>query len=111
MNRLIDRYVGYLQNERNASPHTIRNYQSDLRQFRDFLGASPDMARVDALCVRGFLAFLFEKERKKTSIARKLAAVRAFFKFLLRERLITQNPAAAVLTPKLSKTLPRIMSE
>jgi integrase/recombinase XerC len=116
MDDLIDRYVSYLQYERNASPHTIRNYRSDLCQFRDFLtqgqgGAAPDIATIDALRIRGFLAFLFEKERKKTSIARKLAAVRAFFKFLAREPRLAQNPAATVSTPKLSKTLPRIMTE
>ena len=116
MDDLIDRYVSYLQYERNASPHTIRNYRSDLRQFRDFLtlgqaGAAPDIATIDALRIRGFLAFLFEKEKKKTSIARKLAAVRAFFKFLARERRLAQNPAATVSTPKLSKALPRIMTE
>jgi integrase/recombinase XerC len=116
MDDLIERYVNYLQHERNASPHTIRNYRSDLHQFRDFLaqgqaGAAPDLAAIDALRIRGFLAFLFEKEKKKTSIARKLAAVRAFFKFLARERRLAQNPAATVSSPKLSKTLPRIMSE
>jgi integrase/recombinase XerC len=116
MDDLIDRYANYLQYERNASPHTIRNYRSDLRQFRDFLksgdpGAVVDVNSVDALRIRAFLAFLLERERKKTSIARKLAAVRAFFKFLVRERVLTANVAASVSTPKLAKTLPRIMTE
>src|SRR5712692_5303660 len=116
MDELIERYVGYLQFERNASPHTIRNYRSDLRQLRDFLAqgqanAPVDVTRLDPLRIRGFLASLFDSEKKKTSIARKLAAVRAFFKFLARERLLAQNPAAAVATPKLPKTLPRIMTE
>jgi integrase/recombinase XerC len=116
MDKLIELYISYLQYERNASPHTIRNYRSDLRQFRDFLAqgqanAAVDVKRVDPLRIRGFLASLFDRERKKSSIARKLAAVRAFFKFLARERLLAQNPAAAVSTPRLSKTLPRIMTE
>ena len=116
MDDLIERFVNYLQYERNASPHTIRNYRSDLIQFRDFLsqgqpGAPVEVARIDALRVRGFLAFLFEKREKKTSIARKLAAVRAFFKFLSRERVLSINPACAVSTPKLTRTLPRIMTE
>ena len=116
MNRLIDPYMRYLQFERNASPHTIRNYRSDLVQFLRFLKqgkpeAEIDIKSVDTLRVRAFLAFLFEKERKKSSIARKLAAVRAFFKFLCREREIGENPAARVATPKLARTLPRIMTE
>ncbi len=116
MDELIERYVNYLQYERNASPHTVRNYRSDLLQFRNFLthGQPKDsinISRIDALCIRAFLAFLFEKENKKTSIARKLAAVRAFFKFLSRERVLAESPASAVSTPKLSKTLPRIMTE
>ncbi len=116
MDELIERYVEYLKYERNASPHTIRNYRSDLFQFRDFLvqdqGEAPvRVKRIDALSVRAFLAYLFEKEKKKSSIARKLASVRAFFKFLSREQLLAENPAAAVSTPKLSRTLPRIMTE
>ena len=84
MDELIARYIQYLQYERNSSPHTVRNYRSDLLQFRDFLtqgrpGEKVSLKSVDALRIRGFLAFLFEKERKKTSIARKLASVRAFF--------------------------------
>jgi len=116
MDDLIERYIHYLQYERNASPHTVRNYRSDLVQFRDFLAQGQPAAKVslksiDALRIRGFLAFLFEQERKKTSIARKLAAVRAFFKFLSRERELAENPAATVSTPKVPHTLPRIMTE
>jgi integrase/recombinase XerC len=116
MDELIDKYIDYLQYERNASPHTIRNYRSDLKQFRDFLtqgraGAPLDVASIDSLRIRAFLAHLYSNERKKTSIARKLAAVRAFFKFLAREHRLEKNPASTVSTPKLDKTLPRIMTE
>jgi integrase/recombinase XerC len=116
MDDLIDRYIDYLQNERNASPHTIRSYRSDLVQFRDFLkGGDPeavvDVNSIDALRVRAFLAFLFERENRKTSIARRLAGVRAFFKFLVHEGVVAANVAASVSTPKLPKTLPRIMTE
>jgi len=116
MDQLIERYAYYLQHERNASPHTIRNYRSDLLQFREFLlhfqpGAPVAIASVDALRIRGFLAHLFQHEKKKTSIARKLASVRAFFKFLCREGILKENPAALVSTPKLAKTLPRVMTE
>lgn len=116
MDSLIERYLNHLQYERNASPHTLRNYRSDLLQFRDYLARSRsqttiDIKSVDALSIRGFLGFLFEREKKKTSIARKLAAVRAFFKFLAREGALAENPAATISTPKLDKTLPRILTE
>ena len=116
MDKLIERYIQYLQYERNASPHTIRNYRSDLLQFRNFLTTYQGEARVqvkqiDALSIRGFLAFLYEQKNQKSSIARKLAAVRAFFKFLGRERVIAENPASTVSTPKIAKMLPRIMTE
>jgi len=116
MDELIERYIQYLQYERNVSPHTIRNYRSDLVQFRDYLAREHpdtpvDVARVDAVRIRGFLGFLFAKEKKRASIARKLAAVRAFFKFLQREGVFKENPAALVSTPKLERNLPRIMTE
>jgi integrase/recombinase XerC len=116
MDDLIERYINYLRYERNASPHTIRNYHSDLLQFRDYLKggqaeAVVDVRSIDALRIRGFLALLFDREKKKSSIARKLASVRAFYKFLAKEGLLESNPAATVSTPKLDKTLPRIMTE
>lgn len=116
MDKLIAGFVRYLQYERNASPHTIRNYQSDLEQFHLFLSegdpnAPVNLDSIDALRIRGFLAHLFSNEKKKTSIARKLAAVRAFFKFLTRENILSANPSSTVSTPKLDKTLPRIMTE
>ncbi|MGH9354978.1 MAG: tyrosine recombinase XerC [Terriglobia bacterium] len=116
MDDLIQRYVAALRYERNASPHTIRNYRSDLEQFRDFLkqGRPHDPVKldsVDALQIRGFLACLFERTQEKSSIARKLAAVRSFFKFLCREGMLTENPAALVATPKRAQKLPRIMTE
>jgi integrase/recombinase XerC len=116
MDELIERYVNYLQYERNASPHTVRNYRSDLLQFRDYLAegratAAVDVRSVDALRIRGFLSILFERQEKKSSIARKLSAVRAFFKFLKREGVLAENPSTIVSTPKQDRTLPRIMTE
>src|SRR5208337_5015190 len=116
MDELIERYVNYLRYERNASPHTVRNYRSDLLQFRDYLAegrptAAVDVRSVDALRIRGFLSALFERQEKKSSIARKLSAVRAFFKFLKREGVLAENPSTLVSTPKQDKILPRIMTE
>ena len=116
MTELIERYIQYLQYERNASPHTIRNYRSDLEQFRNFLiqhSGDDEVAikSIDALRIRAYLAHLFERENQKSSIARKLSAVRAFFKFLMRDRVIAENPSKAVSSPKLARKLPRIMTE
>jgi integrase/recombinase XerC len=114
MEELIERFIHYLQFERNASQHTLRNYRSDLLQFQTFLaeGENPvSIEGVDALKIRSFLAFLFEHEREKSSAARKLAAIRSFFKFLHREGVLAQNAAAGVSTPKQAKKLPRIMTE
>jgi integrase/recombinase XerC len=118
MNELIERYVEYLRYERNASPHTIRNYRSDLLQFRDFLaGENKDVAvdvnAVNALKIRAFLANMLQKQDKQVSVARKLSAIRAFFGFLVKERLTTKDPTTAMSTPwtKVEKKLPRIMTE
>jgi len=116
MNQSIDRYIRYLRDERNASPHTLRNYESDVHQFRDFLKYSlkteeVDVAKIDALQIREYLASLFKDRKQKSSIARKLAAIRAFLKFLVRDGVIPKNPAEFVSTPKLAKKLPRIMTE
>jgi integrase/recombinase XerC len=116
MDEWIEKYMHYMQYERNASPHTLRNYRSDLEQFRKFLSqgradAAVDLASIDALRIRAYLAHLYSNEIKKSSVARKLAAVRAFFKFLAREHKLEKNPALTVSTPKLDKVLPRIMTE
>lgn len=116
MDELIERFIDYLCVERNASPHTLRNYRSDLIQFRDFLrhkqsDAAPSAASIDDLDIRDFLAFLMEHDREKSSAARKLASLRSFFKFLCREGVIPKSPASTVSTPKCPKKLPRIMTE
>ncbi len=96
----------------NASPHTIRNYASDLKQFLDYLsppGESPPApAAIDRLHLREFLGFLYSRGNKSRSVARKLASLRAFFRFLAREGVIAANPAKLVSTPKTPHTLPSV---
>ncbi|MDE3179700.1 MAG: tyrosine recombinase XerC [Acidobacteriota bacterium] len=113
---MIEQFIEYLKHERNLSLHTLRNYKSDLVQFRDFLtmrrrGAPALPETAGAVEIRDFLAYLMEHERQKSSAARKLAALRAFFKFLCREGKLVENPALAVSTPKAPRKLPRIMTE
>ncbi len=106
------RFLDYLRHERNASPHTLRNYESDLGQFLIYLqglpGGAPDVRRIGHLHIRGFLGELYAARRRATSIGRKLAALRSFFKFLAREGLVGDNPARLVSSPKLPKTLPSV---
>ncbi len=118
MKTYIQQYLGYLRYERNASPHTLRNYGSDLSQFLEFLSKtgkdateSPEvLSEIGHHEIRSFLASLHESGRKKTSIARKVASLRAFFKYLHREGITKENPARLVSTPKSPKTLPHIMT-
>ena len=95
--------------EKNASPHTIKAYKTNLEQFSAYLGESAWEA-VDHVRIRGFLSHLYDHGLTKPSVARALAAVRSLFKFLAREKLVKQNPALLVSTPKLPKKLPRVPS-
>ncbi len=104
------RYLEYLRVERNCSEHTLRNYASDLQQFGAFLRGLPDgepaLDSLTHLDIRAFLGELYAAQRKSVSIARKLAVLRSFFRFLARENLVGDNPARLVTSPKLPKMLP-----
>jgi integrase/recombinase XerC len=93
--------------ERNASPHTIKAYSSDLTNFAAYAG-SRGWKSIDHIAIRGFLSQLYEKGLGKTSVARSLAAVRSLYRWLAREGVVEQNPAKLVATPKLAKKLPRV---
>jgi integrase/recombinase XerC len=107
----IDRYLGELGRQ-NASPHTIRNYASDLGQFRDYFsppGAeTPALISIEAALLREWLTSLYDRKLDPISIRRKLAAVRSFFQFLLREKSVTRNVARALRTPKAAKRVPMV---
>lgn len=118
MEDAIRAFVTFLEVERGASRETIRGYRSDLRQFLSYartVRASSEPAltpnAVDPLTIRGYLAWLDRKKEKKTSLARKLAALRSFFRFMTREGLAGQNPAAEVRTPKQPQHLPRVLTK
>jgi integrase/recombinase XerC len=109
MQPAIDQFIRYLAAERNVSVHTITAYRSDLEQFREFVGrergADAGPAAVDHLLIRRYMALLL-RDHRKSSIGRKLAALRAFFKYLLRQGAVAKNPAELVATPKKEKRLP-----
>ncbi|QXE89536.1 tyrosine recombinase XerC [Geomonas subterranea] len=107
MKRAIEQFCGYLETERNVSPHTLAAYRSDLELFASFLAqrGEPLPEAVDHLAIRQYLAQL-HKGHAKSSIGRKLSAIRALFRFLLREGRLEKNPAELVSTPKKEKRLP-----
>jgi len=106
LEKSVDRFLNSLR-QRNASIHTIKAYTGDLGNFAAHLG-SRNWRSIDHLTIRGFLSHLYEKELSKTSVARALAAVRSFYRWLAQEVVVEQNPAALVSTPRLPKKLPRV---
>lgn len=113
--KLISDFKNYLENEKRFSPNTVRNYISDLVQFSDFLKrvfpSGNEPSQIDVVVLRGFLGYLHSKELNKRSVMRKLASVKSFFKFLLREGRIASNPAKIIHSPRISKNIPRVMTE
>lgn len=109
----ISKYLAELQ-RRGASPHTLRNYGSDLEQFAAYFeppGAqAPNLEEIDLALLREWLASLYDQELSVVSIRRKLAAIRAMFQFLLEEGLIPANVAKRLRTPKMKQRLPEVMS-
>ena len=119
LDELLPQFLEHLRFERNLSEHTLRNYQSDLEQFHDYLAPAdpntgkrtePPLAQIDHITVREWLATLHTAQKQKSSIARKLAALRTFFQFLVREGIVEMNPAKLVATPRLEKKLPKHLS-
>ena len=111
---LAAEFLAMLENQRNASAHTVRAYRREVSNFvaylREALGAQAQIAAVDHLDIRAYLGLLYERGLTKASTARALAAVRSWFKWLAKEHKIAQNPAALVSTPKLPQHLPRVPS-
>ncbi|HEV7763396.1 MAG TPA: tyrosine recombinase XerC [Thermoanaerobaculia bacterium] len=117
MKNEIGDFLDYLTYERNVSPNTISAYRDDLESFTGFLcndyftmGRDQiELARVDHLTVRSYLAHLSRRKLARASVARHLSALRSFFKFLVREGAVEANPARTVATPKREKHLPTVM--
>ena len=108
MQRHIDKFINYLKVEKNASPHTTINYEIDLKAFGAFLGEK-DVTAIDRLVLRRYLAEMRGKNYSKRTVARKLASLRSFFRFLFREGYVKTNPITAISTPRLDKKLPVVL--
>ncbi|UCF57205.1 MAG: tyrosine recombinase XerC [Deltaproteobacteria bacterium] len=112
---LIESFIDYLRSQKGYSDHTAKNYQVDLEHFLDFLAAkqrqagkketAPQLESIDFLVIREYLGKLYGRY-KRTTIARKLSALRSFFYFLERKGLVKGNPAADISTPKRGKYIP-----
>ena len=101
----LSAFINYLKNERNFSPYTITNYQRDLVFLLNFIkNRDPDRS-----AAREYLRALENKRYSRRSIARKLSSVRSFFRYLLREKIIRENPFQNLMTPKLPKKLPNFL--
>ena len=121
MDRYIDKFITYLKVERDASEHTVINYSIDLRDFSGFLKPGPavesrdsgefNISKIDHLLLRRYLAHIKGKGYSKRTVARKLASLRSFFKFLYKEGYLKSNPITSLSTPKLDKKLPVFLDE
>ena len=117
MDESIRAFITFLESEQRASPETVRNYASDLRQLDRFLvssrlASSPvDPASLSSDAVRAYLEWLDRKGEKHASLARKLAAIRSFYRYLSRRGLTNRNPVEALRTPKQARSLPRVLTK
>ena len=114
---LVQQYAAHLRNERNLSPHTLRNYLSDLAQFEKFLidrelaldlDGAVDVGKIDIHVVRAYLASL-SADCKKSSIGRKLAALKGYFRYLVTIKRIAKDPLLLINSPKQEKPLPKFL--
>jgi integrase/recombinase XerC len=108
----VDAFLGALAHERGASPHTLRAYQRELQDFAAFLVASRGtgvaIRAIEHQHIRAYLSELYQRGLSKASVARSLAAIRSWFKWLARQGEVESSPAILVATPKLPKHLPRV---
>jgi integrase/recombinase XerC len=115
MQQAIARFLQYLQVERNASDLTIKSYREDLMALAEYLadchgGTCPEPGQISVLELRGYVAALHEAEYAKTTIARRLASLRSFFRFGQREGWVKSNPAKPLRNPRRSRSLPHFLS-
>jgi integrase/recombinase XerC len=115
MRTAVDRFLGYLRVERNASELTVKSYREDLAALVDYLaesrgGECPNPSQVTVLDLRGYVAALHEAGYARSTIARRLASMRSLFRFGQREGWIDQNPAKPLRNPRKQRSLPHFLS-
>ncbi len=110
MDRTVERFLNYLKIEKNYSKHTLTSYTNDLREFFKFLDKET-LENVDVLFLRKYLALLKTNDFSKKTVARRMASLRTYFKYLVREGYLKKSPVGFLKTPKLEKRLPIILDE
>lgn len=110
----MELFFKHLQFEKRYSPHTLISYKTDLRQFSDYLSETyqmDDPAEADPSLIRSWIVTLMQKKLDARSVNRKIACLRSYYKFLLRQGRISQNPTLKIVPPKASKKLPSFLSQ
>lgn len=114
-NQKLEQYIEYLRAVKNASEHTLRNYTMDLTAFKKFVdhqnSKAPEpspllVTQVDKRVIRNYLAHLSAKDGAKRTVLRRLSSLRSFYKYLVKEKVVTANPLEEIESPKLEKTIP-----
>ena len=120
MRRRLEEFLSSLRHVRNYSPETLRAYESDLTWFISFLvdggggvtvGAEPDPRRIDTQVIRAWLAKMHEREDKRSSMMRRLSALRSWYDWMRREGIVKTNPARDVATPRQERKVPRFLDQ
>lgn len=110
----IDKFLDHLKFEKRYSKHTIRSYSNDLSKFDVYLNDFYDGVKfnsIESIHVRSYMVFLLENKLAKSSVARKISAVKSLFKFFLKQQMVSSSPVNLIETPKLEKRLPSFLKE
>ncbi len=115
MNRLIDSFLNYMRYEKNYSDYTVISYAKDLEQFQTYIRDNyeevSDIKTIDSDIVRNWIVFLLDQKISSTSVNRKLSSLKSFFKFLIKQEVISTNPLRLITGPKTKKPLPYFVRE
>jgi len=107
----LDRFYSYLQHEKRFSVNTLIAYKADLTQFYDFAATEGNASFTDVFLIRNWIVHLLDNQTEARSVNRKISSLKTYFKFLLREKLITDNPMSKIQSPKVAKKLPVVLRE
>lgn len=112
MATLIDQFIGYLGNERGLALNTLESYSRDLRQYQEFLekGGSETLESASQSTIVAYLMYLRKQGKATATIARRLAALKAFYHFLIKENLVDKDPTDSLASPKLERKLPKVLT-